>query len=139
MVCSHLPTTSYFISASVYNTLWAGLQNRNRDSATHKHYKVLWLTTLIRQYMQLDMIHQQQIFLNEVRAKNAGTKPQALVPVIALASPPATGSPSGNTRGASGNNSPAQGPSGGNSPTAGPSRRSPGPYVLRDAPKRKKK
>jgi hypothetical protein len=94
--------------------------------------------------MQLDFIHQQQIFLNEVRARNAGTKPQALVPVIALASPPATGSPSGNTRGASGpsgNSSPAQGPSGSNSPTAGPSRqsrRSEGPYVVAE-PKKKKK
>ena len=106
--------------------------------------------------MELQFIHQQEIFLNEVRARNAGYKPQAIMPVITLASPPhpapATGNPSGSTGaapgpsastttapGRSGRQSPRPGTSGRQSPTAGPSTSAPGPYIHRVQQKKQKK
>jgi len=59
---------SHFLSASIYNTIWAGLHKHKSESAI-KHYKVLWITTLIRQLVEL----QQQDadgFYNEFRERN---------------------------------------------------------------------
>ena len=141
--------TSYFISASVYNTLWAGLQNRARDSNTLKHFKVLWLTTLIRQFMELTL-GEQQIFLEEVRRRNGVAREPVgrttrQVPVLSLASPgqtSPTAGPSGRnnpTAGPSGRTSPTAGPSGRTSPTPGPSGRSQGPHIAGPAKKQRKK
>ena len=146
VVCSYLYLTSYFFSASVYNTLWSGLQTTRRESSTNKHYKVIWITTLIRQYMQLETIDEQQIFINEVCAMNAGSKPQAIMPVITLASPqsgsrgPKPSASTSRAPGPSGRTSQAPGPSGRTSPEPGPSGRptpAPGPFIVSKKPKKK--
>jgi len=64
------------LTAVVYNTLWNGLK-KARDTSTMKHYKVLWLTTLIRQYMQLPIELRGQ-FITSLRYKN--TRPPTTQP-----------------------------------------------------------
>ena len=80
-------------------------------------------------------IEEQQIFLDEVRARNGGRRHTRPDRVITLASPGRT-SP---IAGPSGRNNPTAGPSGRTSPTAGPSGRSQGPYIAAPAKKQKRK
>jgi hypothetical protein len=60
---------SYF-TAYVYNTLWSGIRN-SRSGPIARHYKVLWLTTLIRQYLNLQPGPAREEFIRQVRIKNS--------------------------------------------------------------------
>ena len=56
--------------AAIYNTLWRSTSQRGGSTA--KHYRILWLTTLIRQYAMLQSDVEREAFIRQLRLNNFG-------------------------------------------------------------------
>ena len=60
--------------ATVYNTLWHATSARG--GSITKHYRVLWITTLVRQYAILQTEEERDAFITQLRINNFGPQSQ---------------------------------------------------------------